>query len=252
VDAARKAVNLIMLGPPGAGKGTQAERFARVCGIPKISTGDILREAVTAGTDLGRRVKAILDSGALVGDDVMNEIVRQRLDRSDARAGFVLDGFPRTVAQARTLDDMVEGRGPLVVVDLVVPEAELVRRLSTRMICAACGADAAAFAQLAPVETLVAPPAARGGAAVETVAAVQAATELGRCRRCGGPLIQRADDDAAVVLKRLKVYHSQTEPLVDYYRARPTFRAIDGSQPPDRVADDLIAAIDAVSGGLGR
>ena len=115
------ALNLIMLGPPGAGKGTQAERFAQERGIPKISTGDILREAVQAGTEIGLRAKAIMDRGELVSDDVMIGIVRERLDRPDARGGFVLDGFPRTVAQAAALDAIMDGRDPLIVVDIVVP-----------------------------------------------------------------------------------------------------------------------------------
>src|SRR5215813_14742299 len=136
------ALNLIMLGPPGAGKGTQAERFARSRGIPKISTGDMLRAAVHDRTELGLRAKAIMDRGELVSDDVMIGIVRERLDRADARSGFILDGFPRTVAQATALDEIMDGRDPLIVIDIVVPEAELVRRLSTRMICDNCGANA--------------------------------------------------------------------------------------------------------------
>jgi adenylate kinase len=214
------ALNLLMLGPPGAGKGTQAERFARTRGIPKISTGDILREAVQMGTDIGRRAKQIMDRGELVSDEVMIGIVRDRLDRDDARGGFVLDGFPRTVAQAAALDEIMTGRDPLIVVDIVVPEAELVRRLSTRLICESCGANA-------PVGD---------GSAVT-------------CARCGGRMKQRADDNQTVVLERLKVYHRQSEPLVEYYRVRPTFRSIDGAQLPDRVAADLVAAIDAAGAG---
>src|SRR5215471_7813351 len=131
-----------MLGPPGAGKGTQAERFARARGIPKISTGDMLRAAVHDGTEIGLRAKAIMDRGELVSDEVMIGIVRDRLDRNDAREGFILDGFPRTVAQAGALDDIMRGRDPLIIVDIVVPEAELVRRLSTRLICKDCGHNA--------------------------------------------------------------------------------------------------------------
>src|SRR5690349_9020822 len=116
-----------MLGPPGAGKGTQAERFARSRGIPKISTGDMLRAAVHDHTELGERARAIMDRGELVGDDVMISLVRERLDRPDARSGFILDGFPRTVAQATALDIILDGRDPLIVIDIVVPEAELVR-----------------------------------------------------------------------------------------------------------------------------
>ena len=214
------ALNLLMLGPPGAGKGTQAERFARARGIPKISTGDILREAVHANTDIGLQARAIMDRGELVGDDVMIGIVRERLERYDAGGGFILDGFPRTVAQASARDGIMNGRDPLIVVDIVVPEDELVRRLGTRMICNDCGTGA-------PVGS--------------TVGAT--------CLKCGGRLVQRADDNQAIVKERLKVYHRESEPLVEYYRGRPTFRSIDGAQAPDRVAADLVAAIEAAGKG---
>lgn len=214
------ALNLIMLGPPGAGKGTQAERLARARGIPKISTGDILREAVHAGTEIGQRAKAIMDRGELVSDEVMIGIVQGRLDGADALPGFVLDGFPRTVAQAAALDGIMTGRDPLLVVDVEVPEAELVRRLSTRIICDDCGANAA------------------GG---ETA-----------CGRCKGKLVQRADDNEGVVRERLKVYHRQSEPLVAYYRIRPTFRSINGAQPADRVFDDLAAVVEATVAGAAK
>ena len=206
------ALNLIMLGPPGAGKGTQAEKFAQERGIPKISTGDMLREAVKARTEVGLRAKAIMDSGNLVSDDVMIGIVQERLGREDARHGFVLDGFPRTIVQAGALDRMVEGRGPLVVLDIVVPEDVLVRRLATRRICGKCGANAA----------------------VEW---------LGACGKCGGQLIARVDDGVEIVRERLGVYHRQTKPLVDYYSGRPTFRTVDGNQPPDVVTAALDSAI---------
>src|SRR5471030_1876309 len=208
-----------MLGPPGAGKGTQAERFAVARGIPRVSTGDILREAVHANTEIGLRAKAVMDRGELVGDDVMIGIVRERLEKQDALGGFVLDGFPRTVAQASALDGIMSSRDPLIVVDIVVPEAELVRRLGTRLICEECGTGA-------PV----------------AVASANSA-------KCGGRLVQRADDNQAVVLERLKVYHRQSEPLVEYYRVRPTFRSIDGAQAPDRVAADLASAIEAAGNG---
>ena len=207
------ALNLIMLGPPGAGKGTQAERFARSRGIPKISTGDILREAVHAGTEIGKRAKAIMDRGELVSDEVMIGIVKERLERDDARGGFVLDGFPRTVAQATALDGIMTGRDLLIVIDVVVPEAELVRRLASRMICEDCGAN---------------------GAPSEVV-----------CRRCNGRLVQRTDDNVSVVRERLRVYNTSTKPLVDFYRPRPTFRAINGAQSPDKVAAELASAIEA-------
>ena len=137
------ALNVIMLGPPGAGKGTQAERLARTHHLPKISTGDILREAVQADSELGQAAKATMAAGSLISDDVMIGIVRERLNREDVRQGFVLDGFPRTVVQASALDRMLNGRGPLVVLDIVVPEDVLVRRLATRRICSKCGVNAA-------------------------------------------------------------------------------------------------------------
>jgi adenylate kinase len=214
------ALNLIMLGPPGAGKGTQSERFARSRGIPKISTGDILREAVQDGTEIGRRAKTNMDRGELVSDEVMIGIVGERLARDDVRTGFILDGFPRTVAQATALDRLIAGRDPLIVIDIVVPEEELVRRLSTRLICRSCGHNA---------------PLGDGPA--------------DRCTRCGGELMQRTDDSQGVVIERLKVYRANTKPLVDFYRERPTFRSINGAQAPDQVAADLAAAIDAVGGG---
>jgi adenylate kinase len=215
------ALNLIVLGAPGAGKGTQAERVARTRAIPKISTGDILREAVLNGTDIGRRASDIMARGELVNDDVMIGIVRERLDQKDVRNGFILDGFPRTVIQAAALDEIVKGRDPMVVVEIVVPEDELVRRLSTRMVCEKCG------------ET------AHGAAA-----------KIPDCQRCGGRLVQRSDDHDAVVIERLKVYNRQTQPLVEYYQTRPTFRSVNGSQASDRVAADLLAAIESAASGM--
>jgi adenylate kinase len=215
------ALNLIMLGPPGAGKGTQAERFASSRRIPKISTGDMLRQAVRDGTPIGLRAKETIARGELVQDDLMIGIVRDRLAHDDARDGFVLDGFPRTVTQATALDDMVASPDPLIVVEIVVEEAELVRRLSTRMVCGRGGATAHGFGASAGGET-------------PTV-----------CRHCGGGLVQRSDDDDAVVRERLKIYQRQTKPLVDYYQQRPTFRSVDGLQAPDRVAADLASAIAA-------
>jgi adenylate kinase len=238
------ALNLIMLGPPGAGKGTQAERFARSRGIPRISTGDILREAVQAGAEIGRRAKAIMDRGELVSDDVMIGIVRERLEQADAANGFILDGFPRTVAQASALDAIMNGRGPLIVIDIVVPEPELVRRLSTRLICEACGAIAGPQPERAAANMVL--PAGVANTP-ESAAAVRAVTEPMRCQRCGGRLVQRSDDNDAVVKERLRVYRQSTKPLVDYYRVRPTFRAIDGAQPPDRVAAALAAAIESAA-----
>jgi adenylate kinase len=214
------ALNLVMLGPPGAGKGTQAERISRSRQLPKISTGDILREAVHDHTPLGCSAKQAMEAGKLVSDDVMIGIVQERLGRDDARTGFVLDGFPRTVVQAGALDRLMDGRGPLLVLDIVVPEEVLVRRLASRRICSRCGHNAA-------VEWLTS------------------------CGTCGGELVTRADDGVEIVRERLTVYHRQTKPLVDYYSARPTFRQIDGNRPPDVVTGDIDAALaDAAAKGV--
>jgi adenylate kinase len=244
-------LNVIMLGPPGAGKGTQAERLARTRGIPKISTGDILREAVTAHTEIGVRAKAIMDRGELVGDDVMIGIVKERLERPDALRGFVLDGFPRTVAQAVALDRIMSDRDPLIIIDVVVPERELIRRLGSRLICEDCGADAG-IPESTPAS--LEKPVTAGSAVpeAEAVAAVRAVTEPQRCRRCGGRLVQRSDDTLDIVRERLKVYKRQSQPLVEYYKARPTFRSIDGAQNPERVATALGAAIEEAGDGLLR
>jgi adenylate kinase len=212
-------LNVIMMGPPGAGKGTQAARFARERGLVKISTGDILRDAIKEGSPVGLIAKARMDRGELVDDATMIEIVRQRLSRQDAMFGFVLDGFPRTVFQARALDTIMaeRGNGPLVIVDVSVPEEELVRRLASRRICSNCGTGADPF----------------------DAASV--------CRKCNGQLVQRTDDNKDVVLERLKVYESSTRPVLEYYRSRPTFRKVNGAQPPDVVARELDSMIDEAS-----
>jgi len=214
-------LNLVTLGPPGAGKGTQAERISRARALPKISTGDILREAVQQGTSLGCAAREAMEAGRLVSDNVMIGIVQERLDREDARTGFVLDGFPRTIVQASALDRMVDGRGPLVVLNIVVPEDVLIRRLASRRICSRCGSNAA-------VEWLDA------------------------CGKCGGRLVTRADDGVEIVRERLRVYHKLTKPLVDYYSARPTFRQIDGNLPPDVVTAAIDDALDSATTGSVR
>ena len=211
------AVRLVMLGAPGAGKGTQAERFARTRGVPRISTGDILREAVQAGTELGRASKAVMDAGQLIGDDIMIAIVEERLSRPDTLPGFVLDGFPRTVVQASALDGMVNDRAPIVVVNIEMPEDTLIERLTLRRICASCGWNAV--------------------------------PGMTACAKCGGQLVQRRDDNVEIVRERLRVYDRDTQPLVEFYQARPTFRSVDGDQTPDAVAADLAAAVASVVGG---
>jgi adenylate kinase len=225
VDAADVALNVVFMGPPGAGKGTQAERFAHEHGIPKISTGDILREAVAAKTPLGLQVKALMDRGDLVSDDLIIGIVKERLSQSDAARGFVLDGFPRTVPQAVALDGLLAERGPVIVVEIQVPDEELVRRVVSRRICSKCGKNVSAFA-------------ADGSAAA-------------RCNYCGGELVSRADDSEKIVRDRLKVYWRETQPMIAFYQSRPTYRAVDGAQPPERVRDALIAAVASALGKPG-
>jgi adenylate kinase len=211
------AVNLMLMGPPGAGKGTQARRLARGFRVPHIATGDILREAVEAGNALGRAAAAIMDAGQLVGDDIVIGIVRHRLQRPDAATGFVLDGFPRTVTQAEALDAMLGRRSPLVVIDIAVDDEAIIRRLSTRRVCSACGTIVGA-------KDGIPPPA---------------------CPDCKGALIQRRDDRESVVRERLGVYRERTAPLIDYYRDRPTFRSVDGGLSEDEVA---AAVADAAHG----
>jgi adenylate kinase len=208
------ALNVVVMGPPGAGKGTQAARLARERGVPKISTGDILREAVTEKNPTALEAKARMDRGELVDDETMIAIVADRLAKPDVRNGFVLDGFPRTVAQARALDELMSrlDSSPLIVVDVAVPEQELVRRLAGRRICSVCGTNA------------------------DT-------QDTDTCA-CGGQLVQRTDDDSGVVLERLKVYQQSTRPVLDYYRSHPTFRVVNGAQTPERVALELNALIE--------
>lgn len=211
------ALNVVMLGPPASGKGTQAVRLARARGIPKISTGDILREAAQSGSELGLRAKALMDRGELLGDEEMIGIVKERLARPDAAHGYILDGFPRTVRQAEALDRMQTGE-PLVVIDLAVPDAELLNRMQTRRVCGKCAAIA------------------------------EPGSGKDSCERCGGAMITRADDsDEHVRQHRLDVYSRESRPLLDYYRGRSTFRSINGAQPPDRVAKELATKIDQMA-----
>ena len=206
-------LNLVMLGPPGAGKGTQARQLRRKWNIPHISTGAMLREAVATGTPLGREVAAIMEGGGLIDDEVITRVVTERLAQPDTRAGFLLDGFPRTIPQARSLDEIIAGRAPLIIIDIVLSEAEVIRRLASRMVCAECGANAVG--------------------------------EGTACHDCGGPLVPRADDREQVVVNRLKVYREQTEPLVQYYGTRPTYCRIDGARLPDDVTTHIIKAVES-------
>src|SRR5262245_64766960 len=207
-DAPRDGrLRVAFLGPPGAGKGTQARQLAREWGVPQIATGDMLREAVAAGTPLGRQAKRIMDEGALVPDDVIVGLSAERLRQPDATAGFILDGFPRTLGQAEALDRLLKDLGQKLdaVLYFEVAEPELVRRLSGRRLCRQCQS---AF------HVVSAPPAREGV-----------------CDCCGGELYQRDDDSEATVRNRLQVYERQTAPLLDYYRQRNLLATVSGEGP---------------------
>lgn len=213
---------MVLLGPPGAGKGTQAAAIRQRWGVPHISTGEMLREAIAAGTALGSKVKEIVDSGSLVPDDVVGEVVAERLGRPDARGGFLLDGFPRTLPQAEILDRILAVRGERLdaVVRIAIDDEEVVRRLSSRRTCASCGA---------PSRAGDGPRGAREA-----------------CEACGGSLRQRDDDREEVVRKRLGVYHSQTAPLADHYRALGLLQDVDGAGEVAAVTRRVFAVIEAV------
>ena len=211
------SVRLVMLGPPGAGKGTQAERVARERQIPRVSTGDVLRQASTGDSEIDHRAKALMDAGQLVDDELVIGIVRERLAKADAARGFVLDGFPRTINQAEALDHLVDGPEPLVVIDIEVPEDTLLKRLKSRLVCSRCSTPATSGAKV--------------------------------CAKCGGVLVQRPDDQFQVVLERLRVYERESQQIVEFYRRRSTFRSVDGDQAQDAVAADVAAAVASVVGG---
>jgi adenylate kinase len=206
------SVRVIFLGPPGAGKGTQASRIALELGVPHVATGDMLREAARKGTRLGLEAKRYMDRGALVPDEVVIGLAGERLGQADAARGWVLDGFPRTGPQAEALDSMLGRKGLEVdrVIFFRVADAELLRRVTGRRVCRQCGT----------VFHLAFNPPARAG----------------RCDRCEGPLYQREDDAESAVAHRLEVYTKQTEPLLDYYRRRKTLAEVSGEGTVEQVA----------------
>lgn len=216
-------MRVAFLGPPGAGKGTQARELAQAWGVAHIATGDMLREAVKAGTPLGLEAKRYMDQGALVPDEVVVGVARERLEWSDAALGFILDGFPRTIAQADALDQMLKGLGQGLdrVVYFEVGEAELLRRLTGRRVCQTCGAS---------YHVVSAPPAREGV-----------------CDACGGPLEQRADDSEGTVRTRLQVYARQTAPLLDYYRDRLLLVTVAAEGPVEAIREAIGQAL-----GTGR
>ena len=207
-------MQLLMMGPPGAGKGTQAAFLAKKFSIPQISTGDMFRAAVREGTPLGKRAKECMDAGKLVPDDVTIGIVRERLSKADCAKGFILDGFPRTVAQADALTEILTNLGkPLTrVLNITVPDDILVERAVGRRICKNCGATY--HIKFKPPKSDV-------------------------CDECGGQLYQRADDNAETMTNRLNVYEASTRPLVEYYKLAGLYSEIDGQQPISKVTEAL-------------
>ena len=211
-------VRLVMLGRQGAGKGTQCVRMSRHFVVPHISTGDMLRAAVREGTDLGKSAKNVIEAGGLVGDDIMVALVDERLRMDDARTrGYILDGVPRTVAQAQALDKSAKARPLDVVIDLVVPRELVLERLTSRRVCRDCGAN-------------------------------YTSTGIDRspwvCDMCGGDVVQRADDTPDAINRRLDLYETQTQPLIDYYGGSGRLESVDGVGDPDVVFDRLTSAIE--------
>jgi adenylate kinase len=206
---------VIFLGPPGAGKGTQAKQIAQEYGVPHISTGDMFREHVSRGTPLGLRAKAIMERGELVPDDLVLSMVEERISRLDCADGFILDGFPRTLPQAQRLDEIL-GRCKVqpLVVHFVVDQNQLIRRLTGRRTCGICGEIYNIYDHPPKV--------------------------AGRCDRDGGELVQRPDDREEVIAERLAAYERQTRPLVEYYRGRGVLKDVDGMAPPDAVTENVL------------
>jgi adenylate kinase len=216
-------VNVVLIGPPGSGKGTQAVRLAERYGIPHISTGEILRSAVRAGSELGRQVADIMTKGSLVSDELMTDLVRARLKEPDVARGFVLDGYPRTVGQAHALDAMM-GAAPMIIILIEVPDAEIVRRMGTRRVCDSCRLTQSVADAFHP--------------------------DSEPCPYCGGNLVRRPDDEPETVRRRLATYAQYATPVIEHYRKRRTFGVVDGVQHADRVAAAMTALIDRVSAGL--
>ncbi|MCG0238185.1 MAG: adenylate kinase [Firmicutes bacterium] len=214
-------MRIILLGPPGAGKGTQAATLAREEGVAHISTGDILRQHVREGTPLGKAAREYMDKGLLVPDEIILGLVRDRLAQPDARRGFIFDGFPRTVVQADGLERLLEElQMPLeAVVNIVVPDTELVERAVGRRTCKECG-------EIYHLRTR--PP-----------------QKEGVCDRCGGELVHRSDDNPETVRARLAEYHAKTAPLIEYYRSRGLLREVDGTQPVAAVSEAIRKVVGA-------
>jgi adenylate kinase len=219
-DAPKGVTNLVLLGPPGAGKGTQARKLEQDFGLVQLSTGDLLRAAVAAGTEAGQRAKAVMEAGALVSDEIVIAILRDRLAAPDCARGVILDGFPRTTVQAEALDALMAetGQGIAAAISLEVEDAAMVTRISGRYTCAGCG-EGYHDSFKTPATT-------------------------GVCDTCGGTeMTRRADDNAETVESRLRAYHAQTAPLIDYYDARGVLARVDAMAPIETVAQELNAIV---------
>lgn len=215
-------MNLILLGAPGAGKGTQAKIIMDKYGIPQISTGDMLREAVAKGTELGKKAKEFMTQGKLVPDEIVIGIVRERLAQKDCEKGFILDGFPRTLAQAEALDKMLAEMGKKIdaVINVNVPEEEVVKRIVNRRTCRNCGA----------IYHLIYNPPKKPGV----------------CDKCGGELYQRDDDKEETVRERYRVYKKNTEPLIDYYKKKGILYDVDGTKDIDGVKKEILEILEKI------
>lgn len=209
---------IIMLGAPGAGKGTQAVRISEKMHLPQISTGDLFRENLKNNTSIGQKAKSYMDKGELVPDDVVIDMLFERISRPDAQNGYILDGFPRTVPQAESFDKRLNGQGKVVALNLDVPDEMIVQRLAGRLTCSNCGAPYHISACLPKVS--------------------------GICDRCQGTLIQRSDDKEEVIRKRLAVYHEQTEPLIAYYKKNGKLTTIDGTFGKEKTVELVDKALD--------
>lgn len=209
-------MKIIMLGAPGAGKGTQAKKIAEKYGIPHISTGDIFRANIKEGTELGKKAKSYMDQGLLVPDELTCDLVVDRISQPDAAKGYVLDGFPRTIPQAEALTDALNKRGETIdyAINVEVPDSNIINRMSGRRACLSCGAT---------YHLTYNPPKTEG-----------------ICDNCQGELVLRDDDKPETVKKRLDVYHAQTQPLIDYYQAAGALREVDGTQDIDVVFQNIV------------
>ena len=208
------SIVIILLGPPGSGKGTQAIEISKHKNIPHISTGDLFRENIGNNTELGKEAKSFMDQGRLVPDELVLNMLFDRVSRPDCKNGYVLDGFPRTIPQAEALDRYLKGKSTVIALNLAVPDDVIIKRIEGRLTCKACG-------NMHHKE--FSPPAKEGV-----------------CDNCGSPLTQRADDTREVVMERLRVYKEQTEPLIQHYEKQGVLKTVDGNRPPKVVLDELL------------